>query len=155
MTTMTMEELSKKLSKIDFCMFNTNGGSGRINTRPMSNNGDVEYDGDSWFFSFENTKKVSDIKSDNGVTLTFTAPPSLLGKPGIFTAVNGEGSIIHDKTLFEQHWVKDLDRWFTDGIDTPGIVLIKVSARTIEYWDGEESGRITATTADAVAGGAV
>jgi hypothetical protein len=27
--TMTIEELSKKLGKIDFCMFNTNGGSGR------------------------------------------------------------------------------------------------------------------------------
>lgn len=36
MTTMTMEELSKKLSKIDFCMFNTNGGSGRINSRPIA-----------------------------------------------------------------------------------------------------------------------
>jgi hypothetical protein len=46
MTTMTMEELSTKLAKIDFCMLNSNGGSGFISSRPMSNNGDVEYDGD-------------------------------------------------------------------------------------------------------------
>ncbi len=153
--TMTMEELSKKLGKIDFCMFNTNAGSGTINSRPMSNNGDVEYDGDSWFFSYEDTRKVSEIGRDSDVTLTFTAPPSLLGKPGIFIAVNGEARLVRDKTQFEAHWVKDLDRWFPDGVDTPGILLIKVSARTIEYWDGEDNGRIDLPATDAVAAGAV
>lgn len=153
--TMAMEELSKKLGKIDFCMFNTNGGSGTINSRPMSNNGDVEYDGDSWFFSYEDTRKISEIGRDSGVTLTFTAPPSLLGKPGIFIAVTGEARLFRDKTQFEAHWVKDLDRWFPDGVDTPGIVLIKVSARTIDYWDGEDNGRIDLPATDAVAAGAV
>lgn len=142
MTTMTMEELSKQIGEIDFCMLNTNGGSGRITSRPMSNNGEVEYDGDSWFFSYEDTKKVSDIGRDSGVALTFTAPPSLFGKPGIFIAVDGEARLIRDKSQFEKHWVKELDRWFPDGIDTPGILLIKVCARAIEYWDGEENGRI-------------
>lgn len=155
MTTLTMNELSAKLGKIDFCMFNTNGGSGRINSRPMSNNGDVEYDGDSWFFSFEETRKVSEIERDASVALTFTAPPSLLGKPGIFIAIHGEASLIHDRAQFKAHWVKDLDRWFENGIDTPGIVLIKVSARLIQYWDGEDNGRIEVSSADAVGGGAV
>ncbi len=154
MTTMTMEELSGKLAKIDFCMLNT-AGSGRINTRPMSNNGDVEYDGDSWFFSYEATKKIEDIERDNGVALTFTAPPSLLGKPGIFIAVDGKAHLIRDKAQFEKHWVKDLDRWFPDGIDTPGIILIKVSARTIEYWDGEDNGRLDVSNTSAVNDGAV
>jgi general stress protein 26 len=153
-TTMSMEELSKKLGKIDFCMFNTNGPE-TIVTRPMSNNGDVEYDGDSWFFSYEDTKKVRDINRNTSVMLTFTAPPSLLGKPGIFIAVDGQASLINDKARFEEHWAKDLDRWFPQGIDTPGIVLIKVSARMIEYWDGEDNGRIDIPAVDAVAGGAV
>ena len=39
--------------------------------------------------------------------------------------------------------MSDLDRWFPEGIDTPGILLIKVSAIEIEYWDGEENGRIS------------
>jgi general stress protein 26 len=153
MSTMTMEELSKELSKIDFCMFNTSGDNGRINCRPMSNNGDVEYDGDSWFFSYEDTEKVGEIGRDAWVALTFTAPPSLLGKPGIFIAVDGEASLIRDKAQFEEHWVKDLDRWFPEGIDTPGIILIKVSASTIEYWDGEDNGRIDVHAAGAVARG--
>jgi general stress protein 26 len=155
MTTMTLKELSKQLGKIDFCMFNTAGGSARINSRPMSNNGDVEYDGDSWFFSYEDTSKVREIESESVVSLTFTAPPSLLGKPGIFIAVDGKASLIRDKAQFEKHWTSELDRWFPQGIETPGIVLIKVAARNIAYWDGEDNGRISLPSTDASAGGAV
>ncbi|WP_425486661.1 pyridoxamine 5'-phosphate oxidase family protein [Aliirhizobium cellulosilyticum] len=39
-------------------------------------------------------------------------------------------------------WVSELERWFPEGADTAGLVLIKVSARSIEYWDGEENGRV-------------
>jgi general stress protein 26 len=153
MTTMTMEALSKQLSKIDFCMFSTNGELGRISSRPMSNNGDVEYDGDSWFFTYEDTEKIREIGRHSGVSLTFTASPSLLGRPGIFIAVDGDATLVRDKTQYEKHWAKDLDRWFPDGIDTPGILLIKITARSIEYWDGGENGRVDIPATSGNAGG--
>ncbi|ACI58607.1 putative stress protein (general stress protein 26) [Rhizobium leguminosarum bv. trifolii WSM597] len=143
MASMTLEDLSSQLKKIDFCMLSTNAGSGRISARPMSNNGDVEYDGDSWFFSYEDSRKITEIEGIDIVSLTFTAPPSLLGKPGIFIAVEGVASLVRDKAAFEDHWVPDLERWFPEGVDTPGIVLIKVSASSIRYWDGEENGEVT------------
>lgn len=151
MSGMTLEELSKQLRKIDFCMLCTNGGSGTITARPMSNNGDVEYNGDSWFFSYEDTRKVAEISRDAGVTLTFTAHPSLLGKPGIFIAIRGEAHLAREKSEFEHHWVSGLDRWFPDGTDTVGLVLIKVSAESIEFWVGEENGRVSLTGLDPVA----
>lgn len=77
------------------------------------------------------------------MTLSFTEPPSLLGKPGIFISIEGNAELIRDKALFEQHWTKDLDRWFPEGIETQGIVLIKVRAGRIEYWDGEEKGTVS------------
>jgi general stress protein 26 len=76
------------------------------------------------------------------VSLTFTAAPSLLGKPGIFVAVEGRASLIADKAAFAAHWTSGLDRWFPEGIDTPGVILIKVHAERIEYWDGEDSGTL-------------
>lgn len=141
--TLTLPDLSKKMQKIDFCMMLTQSGDGTISSRPMSNNGDVDYDGDSYFFSYTDTRKVRELTADPTVSLTFTAPPSLLGKPGIFVAVSGRASLIADKSVFEAHWTKDLDRWFPEGIDTPGIVLIKVHAAKAEYWDGEDNGVIT------------
>ncbi|KPH04432.1 pyridoxamine 5'-phosphate oxidase (plasmid) [Rhizobium acidisoli] len=143
MESMTLEDLSSQLKKIDFCMLSTNAGSGRISARPMSNNGDVEHDGDSWFFSYEDSRKITEIEGIDIVSLTFTAPPSLLGKPGIFIAVEGVASLVRDKAAFEDHWVPDLERWFPEGVDTPGIVLIKVSASSIRYWDSEENGEVT------------
>ncbi|MBD0413461.1 pyridoxamine 5'-phosphate oxidase family protein [Oryzicola mucosus] len=142
MTSMTLSELSKKMSSIDFCMLSTKASDGEIASRPMSNNGDVEYDGDTWFFTYEDTKKVREIESDNSVSLTFSGSKSLLGAPGIFIAIEGDADLIRDKAQFEEHWVKDLEIWFPDGIDTPGIALIKVHATKISYWDGEDSGTV-------------
>ncbi|KQW29043.1 pyridoxamine 5'-phosphate oxidase [Rhizobium sp. Root274] len=140
--TLTLPELAHKMKKIDFCMMLTKTGFGTIASRPMSNNGDVDYDGDSFFFSYTDTAKVRELTADPTVSLTFTAAPSLLGKPGIFVAVQGRASLIADKAVFEAHWTSDLDRWFPEGIDTPGIILIKVHADRIEYWDGEDNGTL-------------
>lgn len=140
--TLTLPELAKKMQKIDFCMMLTKSEFGAIASRPMSNNGDVDYDGDSFFFSYTDTRKIRELTADPSVSLTLTAPPSLLGKPGIFVAVEGRASLIADKAVFEAHWTSDLDRWFPEGIDTPGLVLIKVHADTIQYWDGEDNGVI-------------
>lgn len=142
MTSLTLQDIAKRIKKIDFCMLSTNAGAGRISTRPMSNNGDVEYDGDSWFFSYEESKKVAEIEGINDVSLTFTESPGLLGKPGMFIAISGKAILVRDRTAFEDHWTADLDRWFPEGVNTPGIVLIKASARSIQYWDGEENGEI-------------
>ncbi|QFY62445.1 pyridoxamine 5'-phosphate oxidase [Rhizobium grahamii] len=142
MSTMRFEDLASKIKKIDFCMLSTNDGMGKISSRPMSNNGDVEYDGDSWFFSYENTRKIGEIKGFEHVSLTFTEPPSLLGKPGIFIAIQGKASIVRDRTAFEEHWVSGLERWFPEGVDTTDLVLLKVVASSVYYWDGEENGEI-------------
>ena len=47
MASTTLPDIARKLKKIDFCMMSTHAGSGAISNRPMSNNGNVDYDGDS------------------------------------------------------------------------------------------------------------
>lgn len=139
--TLTVKELSSKMSDIDFCMLSTKN-QGSLASRPMSNNGDVEYDGDFWFFSYEDSGKVRQIEHDSNVSLTFTAGKGLLGSPGIFISIEGEAELVRDRNAFAEHWTRDLEMWFPDGIDTPGIVLIKAHANSIKYWDGEEQGEI-------------
>ena len=136
----TLHDLSKAMRDLDFCMLTT--GSGRLTSRPMSNNGDVEYDGDSWFYAYEDSAKIRDIEQDPAVGLTFTEGKSLLGKPGLFVAIEGRAELIRDKAQCEAHWTKSLDRWFPQGTDTPGMILIKVQAERIRYWDGEEEGEL-------------
>jgi general stress protein 26 len=59
-----------------------------------------------------------------------------------FLTVEGRASLIRDKAQFAAHWTKDLDLWFEQGTDTPGLVMIKVSAERLHYWDGYEEGEL-------------
>ena len=140
--TRTMAELSEKMRDIDFAMLSTHTDGGAIAARPMSNNAQVDYDGDSFYFSMGDTRTVSDIARDAKVGLSFVGKSGLLGMRPFFVAVEGEAELIRDKAAFAEHWTSDLDRWFADGVDTPGLVLIKVHATRVHYWDGEDEGEI-------------
>jgi len=138
----TFSEITEKVRDIDFAMLLTRTESGEIAGRPMSNNRDVEYDGDSFFFTWEQARSVADIERDPKVALSYSGSKGLLGQPPVFIAIQGEAELIRDKAEFGAHWTKGLERWFQDGVDTPGLVLIKVHANRIHYWDGENEGEV-------------
>ncbi len=142
MSDLTLPELSKKMRKLDFTMLTTISLEGGVSARPMSNNGDVDYDGDSYFFAYAQSRKILEIRADNDVGLTYTGAVGMLGGPPLFVDVQGIASLIEDKAAFAEHWTKDLDRYFPEGIDTPGVVMIKVQAESIRYWDGGDEGVI-------------
>lgn len=139
--TKSLKDLAHDMRSIDICMLSTRAENGAIAARPMSNNTDVEYDGDSWFYTSDDTRMVDDILRDPNVSLSFQSKKMMV-KP-FSIAVEGKGEIIRDKQIFREHWNKDLDRWFEQGVDTPGLVMIKVHADRIAYWEGEENGEIT------------
>lgn len=130
------------MREIDFAMLATHTKGGAIGARPMSNNRDVDYDGDAWFFADGDTLMVADIATDPSVNLTYTGSSGILGQRPFFVAIEGRASLIHDKEQFEAHWAKGLARWWPDGIDTPGLTLIKVSGERAHYWDGEDEGEL-------------
>lgn len=144
MAELTLHELSRKMAKLDFAMLATRSAAGVLTARPMSNNGDVEYQGDSYFFAYADSRKVSDIRADTAVTLSYTGAAGMLGGPPLFVAVEGRATLIEDKAQFDAHWTKDLDRYFPQGIDTPGVVMIVVRSDRIRYWDGADEGEIVA-----------
>jgi general stress protein 26 len=136
MPKMKLSEISEKMREIDIAMLSTHTEGGAIAGRPMSNNREVDYDGDSYYFTWSDSRMVSDIERNSKVSLTF------LGKKYFSIAVEGKAEIVRDKKAFEEHWTKDLDNWFKDGIDTKGVAMIKVHADRVHYWDGEEDGDI-------------
>lgn len=140
--TMTLKDLAKAMRDIDFAMLTTSTEDGNKAARPMSNNGEVEFDGDSYYFTWENSRIVSDIRADRQVGLTFQGNKGLFGKPPLFVSVEGDAEIIRDKAAFAAHWTSGMDRWFEQGVDTPGVAMIKVHATRIHYWDGEDEGEV-------------
>lgn len=140
--TMTLKDLAAAMRKIDFTMLTTVAPDGGLAARPMSNNADVDYDGDSYFFALDDTHSVHEIAANPKVGLTLHGNSGLLGKPPLFIAVAGQAELIRDKAVFAKHWNPDLERWFEQGVDTPGLVLIKVHAQRVHYWNGEDQGEV-------------
>ena len=138
MATWTLGDIAEKMADIDFCMLATQEAGSSVTGRPMSNNGDV----DSWFFAYEQSAKIRQLEANDNVTLTFAGAKRLLGAPGVFLSVEGRAELVRDKAAFDAHYHKGLDRWFPQGTDTPGMILIKVKAGKIRYWDGEDEGEV-------------
>ncbi len=138
----SLSDLAEKMKEIDFAILSTRTEGGAIAARPMSNNREVEFDGDAYFFTCDEARTVGDIRRDPQVGLAYQAKSGLLGLRPFFLTVEGRAEIIQDKAAFRAHWTKDLDRWFDQGVDTPGLTLLKVNAERMHYWDGYQEGEI-------------
>ncbi|TPG63639.1 pyridoxamine 5'-phosphate oxidase family protein [Hymenobacter nivis] len=133
----TLKEIATKMAKLDIALLTTHTSRGQLSSRPMSNNGDVEYDGNSYYFTFEESRTVKDITENQHVNL------GLSGPKGLYISIVGNAHLIRQRATMQQHWVPDLEKWFKDGLDTPGVVLVRVEAKRIKYWQGEDEGELT------------
>ena len=136
-TTDHLAAVAELLKKLDICMLTTRADDGALHGRPMSNNGEVEYDGDSWFFAAGDSRKVREIEDDPRVELAFIDSPN-----ATWINVEGAATVIRDDPDRKRAlWLDDLDRWFPNGPDDPNVVLIKVAAAHIDAWsrDGEHA----------------
>ena len=142
MPDLKLEDISEKMRDIDFAVLTTRTEGGALSARPMSNNRQVEYDGDSYFFTCDHHRSVADIESDPNVGVSYQSKSGVLGMKPFFITIEARAELIRDKSAFAEHWTKDLDAWFKEGIDTPGLVLIKAVAERLHYWDGYDEGEI-------------
>jgi general stress protein 26 len=140
-----MADKSKNIKKVadmmrdlDFCMLTTHSDDGLLRARPMSNNGEVEFDGDVWFFSAADSRKVEEIGADPSVELSYADTRRYL-----FISMSGEAEIVSDVEKKRELWVEELERWFEGGPDSDEIVLIKVTPILVAWWNGEDGGEIT------------
>lgn len=141
---LTIQEISNCMKKIDICMMTTRNSMDMLESRPMSNNRDVEYQGESFFFTVDSMPMVRDLKAHPQVCLVFEEYRHLsLSSHRLYICVSGEAELIQDRHTMERHWKKDLDKWFDKGIDTPGLTLIQVNAKHLKYWDGMDHGEVT------------
>ncbi len=129
-----IKAVARLLAKLDIGMLVTRATDGSLHGRPMSNNGDVEWDGDSWFFAEGSSRKVAEIEADDAVELGFTDTAN-----GTWVNVEGRATIVRDDVDRKRRlWQQDLERWFSNGPEDPNVVLIKVTAQHIDAWSRDE-----------------
>lgn len=121
------------MKQMDLCFMVTKDGE-RLCSRPMSNNAEVDWDGDNWFFTYGETRKIRQLAADPTVMLDFSGDRD-------WVSLRGKARLHRDnKALFEEHWSPDIDEWFPKGVDTPGLVLIQVTAEEAELFGASGEG---------------
>jgi len=135
--TASIKKVAEMMRDLDFCMLTTHSSDGHLTARPMSNNGEVEFDGDVWFFSETDTRKVAEIEAQPSVQLSYADIENYR-----FVSMTGDAQIVRDAEKKRELWIEDLERWFDDGPESEEIVLIKVTPSVVSYWNGDNQGEI-------------
>ncbi|MEE4201868.1 pyridoxamine 5'-phosphate oxidase family protein [Erythrobacter sp.] len=133
----TLSQITKTLRDIDICMLVTKtGADAQIAARPMSNNGQVERDdATTYHFATDDGRIDDDLKRSDECGATYA-------KGEFYAAVQGTGTLIHDRAVMEKHWTPELEKWFENGLDTEGLILIEVRPARIAWWEGREDGEV-------------
>ncbi|MCB0078244.1 MAG: pyridoxamine 5'-phosphate oxidase family protein [Anaerolineales bacterium] len=130
--TLTKKKLADIMKEIDFCMMTTLQSNGQLSSRPMSNNSNVEWDGDTWFFASKDSMQVQEISEHANLNLSYAVPDEIL-----FISIEGRGEIVEDVEKKKALWEKELERWFPGGPEDDEVVLIRVVGEYAAIWSKE------------------
>jgi len=129
-----LHKLRELVKDIDFCMLTTVDEGGDLHSRPMSSNGDIDRDGDIWFFTNASSHKVSEIAKLPRVNVSFADPDNQR-----YVSVSGKAQLVRDRKKIDELWRPEFKIWFPEGKEDPEVALLKVSLEKAEYWDSPSS----------------
>ncbi|MQA35357.1 pyridoxamine 5'-phosphate oxidase family protein [Modestobacter roseus] len=132
-TTSDRQHIADLVSKAKVAMLTTMTPEGRHVSRPMALQ-EAEFDGDLWFFASADSAKVHQIEAAPAVNVSFSDTGD-----HSWTSIAGTAHVVSDRAKAEQLYTKVLQAWFPQGLDTPGLTLIRVEAESAEYWEGPSS----------------
>lgn len=137
MTAETREEAIQKLGElirnVRVAMLTTLEEDQTLRSRPMATQ-EVEFDGDLWFFTKDDSPKAQEIQREQHVNVSYADP-----EQAIYVSVSGKAQILHDTEKAKALWRPAYKAWFPEGLDDPELALLKVRVEKAEYWDAPSS----------------
>jgi general stress protein 26 len=129
-----LEKLRELVKDIDFCMLTTVDEQGDMHSRPMSANGDIDPNGDLWFFTGASSQKVIEVRKSPKVNVSFADPANQH-----YVSITGTAQLVRDRKKIEELWKPEFKMWFPEGQDDPDVALLRISLEKAEYWDSPSS----------------
>ncbi len=128
------EKLREMIKDIDFCMLTTVDEDQDLHSRPMSLNGEVDEQGNLWFFTSASSHKVSELNSSPKCNASFAAPDD-----SRYVSITATAELVQDKAKIRELWKPILQAWFPKGTDDPDLALLRLKIEKAEYWDSPSS----------------
>ncbi len=126
-------ELAAKIKAVRFAMFTTIDQYGHLTSQPMTNQ-EVDKDGGLWFYTSTATDLWENIAANPKVNLSFAEPADSL-----YVSISGTAERVVDRARIKELWNPMVAAWFPNGVDDPHVVLVRVAARSVHYWDSNEN----------------
>lgn len=112
---------------IRVAMLTTVDEHGHFVSRPMAQQ-EVEFDGDLWFFSSRNARKVEHLRANPAASVTLSSNDT-------WVSMSGTAAVVEDDAKAEELWNAVIEAWFPSGPHDEDVVLVKFTSDTAEYWD--------------------
>ena len=128
------QKLREMIKDIDFCMLTTVDETQDLHSRPMSVNGEIDPNGDMWFFTKASSHKVAEVRSTPKVNVSFADPDSQR-----YVSVSGTAELVRDQRKIEELWKPEFKIWFPQGKEDPDVALLRIRPKKAEYWDSPSS----------------
>lgn len=109
---------------------------GRLSNRPMQVQ-EVDSQGVLWFFSSYNSRLIEEINLEPEVNLVFANSDK-----NEYLTASGLAEETQDLQKMQELWNPSLKTWYAQGLDTPGICLIKVEMDEVDFWDAPQANSV-------------
>jgi general stress protein 26 len=93
-----LQTFKDKIKDIKVAMLTSVNADGTLHSRPMHTQ-EVKEDGVLWFFTGKDSSKISEIKNDSHVSLSYADPGG-----NTYVAVCGRASIVTDQAKIDELW---------------------------------------------------
>ena len=121
------QKIAELAKGIDFAMLTTVDETGSFVSRPMAQR-DTDVDGNVWFLSSRDSRKVAHITADPRVGVALTSRD-------VWVSLTGTAELLEDAEKAAELWSPQMEGWFPQGPDDPSVVVVRVEGETAEYWD--------------------
>ncbi|RYD52049.1 MAG: hypothetical protein EOP52_07675 [Sphingobacteriales bacterium] len=125
-----LKKIKELAESIDFCMLTTLDSDHKMSARPMSVQ-EIDDNGTIWFFTSDDQFGAQSADGDD-LLLSFASPAK-----HSYLTINGKGLLVKDGAKMKELWKETLKAWFPQGLETPGIALLKVTPDNAHYWDSD------------------
>ena len=124
-----VSKLVDKIKDIRIAMMTTIENGNELHSRPMYTN-TPDADGTLWFFTEQDSSKVSEVQQDRHINLGYSKPDD-----NLYVAITGTAKMVTDRAKIKELWSEGLRGWFPKGSDDPNIALLHVTIDRGEFWD--------------------
>ena len=131
-----LETIRSIIDAAKVAVLTTTSPSGELHSRPLAVLDDV-FEGSIWFFTQDPSAKSEDIAANPVVNVAYADGKGYL-------SIAGTATIEHNPTRIDQLWNPMAEAWFENGRDDPSVALLRVDARSAEYWSSDKPGVVRA-----------